>query len=297
MKRIPLLFEVRDLWPESAIETGVLKNKFLIRISYRFEKFMYRHARLINVLTPSFREKLIGEKKVDPEKIIMIPNAADFTLADEVMNGFDRKAFRKEQDFGDNLVCTYVGAHGVANHLEQVLQACELLLNEPVLFVLIGDGMQKRQLIKKAGEMKLTNIRFYDSVSKQEALKYIAASDAGISVLKKAETFKTVWSNKTFDYMACKKPILMAIDGQSRQLVVDAMAGFYIEPENPLDFAAKVKMYLSQPELLQQHGMNGYLYAKQHFDRQKLAAEYLRAVEDIAMPPRPKSDNKTGRFN
>ena len=84
-KRVPFVFEVRDLWPESAIDTGVLKNKAIIRLAYWFEAFMYRKAKLINVLTPAFREKLVVEKKVPKEKVIFIPNAADFSLSDGLL--------------------------------------------------------------------------------------------------------------------------------------------------------------------------------------------------------------------
>jgi glycosyltransferase involved in cell wall biosynthesis len=107
------------------------------------------------------------------------------------------------------------------------------------------------------------------------------ASDVGTSVLKKVDTFKTVYSNKTFDYMSCQKPILMAIDGVSRALVETAQAGVYVEPENPEDFAQKVLFYLQNLELVKQHGQNGYRYAKANFDREKLAEQYLQAFTQL----------------
>ena len=94
VKRIPLVFEVRDLWPESAIETGVLTNKYVIRWSFRFEKFIYRKSDLINVLTPAYVKNLVSVKQVEPEKIIMIPNGADFTLSDKLLKGFDANGFK-----------------------------------------------------------------------------------------------------------------------------------------------------------------------------------------------------------
>ena len=94
--RVPFVFEVRDLWPESAIDTGVLKNRVIIKLAYWFEAFIYKKARLINVLTPAFEETLLTKKGVPREKLIMIPNAADFSLSDELLNTFDRDQFRKE---------------------------------------------------------------------------------------------------------------------------------------------------------------------------------------------------------
>jgi len=285
-KRIPYVFEVRDLWPESAIDTGVLQNKFIIRGAYWFEALIYKKAKLINVLTPAFKEKLI-EKGVPAEKILMIPNAADFSISDKLINSdFDRDAFRKEHELNDKVVITYVGAHGVANHLIQVIDTAEILekrgINQ-VLFMLIGGGMKKEALIKETKSRGLSNIKFVDSIPKAEVFKYICASDYGTSVLKKVDTFKTIYSNKTFDYMACKRPIFMVIDGVSRKLVEDAACGVYVEPENPQDFADKIQSYLEKTEEeLSNQGDSGYQYAKAHFDRDVLAKKYLdRIVKSI----------------
>ena len=97
----------------------------------------------------------------------------------------------------------------------------------------------------------------------------------------KVDTFKTIYSNKTFDYMGCKKPILMAIDGVSRKLVEDADCGIYVEPENPKDFAEKIRYYLEHPDLLPKHGENGYQYAKANFDRMVLAKKYIGHLEEL----------------
>lgn len=279
--RKPFLFEIRDLWPESAIDTGVLTNPLIIKMAYAFEKFIYRKASRINVLTPAFRTTLIEKKNVPAQKICFIPNAADFRLTDQLLQRFDAQAFRQKHGLQGKFVVTYVGAHGVANHLVQLLDAAELLLDTPVLFLLIGDGMQKPMLMEEAKRRQLHNVRFIDSVPKQEVFQYILASDLGASVLKRTDTFKTIYSNKTFDYMACKKPVLLAIDGVSRELVETARCGLFAEPEQPDDIAAKIKIYLQNPALCVEHGENGYQYAKKHFDRNTLAKQYLEELNHI----------------
>jgi glycosyltransferase involved in cell wall biosynthesis len=279
IKRIPFIFEVRDLWPESAIDTGIVSNKIIIRFAYWFEGFIYRKAKLINVLTPAFRKSLIEKKNVPVEKIIFIPNAADFSLSDELLSTFDSKSFREQNGIADKFVITYVGAHGVANHLIQLIEAAELLKDTNVLFQLIGNGMQKQYLIDETNKRKLTNIKFIDSVPKQEVFKYILASDLGTSVLKRTETYKTIYSNKTFDYMSCKIPILLVIDGVSRDLVEEADCGVFAEPERPVDIADKIRMYLKNPELIHQQGENGYKYAKLHFDRTVQAKKYIELIQ------------------
>ena len=279
--RAPMVFEVRDLWPESAIDTGVLTNKLVIKLAYRLERFIYNKSKLINVLTPAFEKKLRTEKAIPDSKLLFIPNAADFTLSERVLKDFDRKKFRDEHDLSDRFVITYVGAHGVANHLEQILYSAELLKETNVEFLLIGQGMRKDSLIELRNSMNLDNVRFIDPVPKAEVFKYIIASEMGASVLKKIDTFKTVYSNKTFDYMSCKTPILMAIDGVSRELVEFADAGSYVEPENIHEFNRLIRKYLTNPQLLESQGEKGYEYAKANFDRMVLAERYIDSIEKL----------------
>ncbi len=288
IKKIPFVFEIRDLWPESAIDTGVVTNKFIIKFAYWFEAFIYRKAKLINVLTPAFRDTLIAQKGVPKDKIIFIPNAADFKLSDEVLHSdFDRTRFRKENNWENKFVITYVGAHGVANHLIQVIETAELIQEKipQVLFVLIGSGMQKDMLVGEAKKRNCTNIQFIDPVPKKEVFKYIIASDFGASVLKKVDTFKTIYSNKTFDYMACKVPLFLLIDGVSRTLVEEAGCGIYVEPENPAEFAQQIEKIIDNKPTIIQLGLNGYSYAKAHFDRAVLAHEYLSHLQKLIKQP------------
>jgi glycosyltransferase involved in cell wall biosynthesis len=285
LKKVPFVFEVRDLWPESAIDTGVLGNKYLIRAAYWLERQAYLNACIVNALTPAFKKKLIENKQVPASKVIMIPNAADFSISDKILVSFNQTAFRKELGLDNRFIITYVGAHGVANHLQQILETAEIIKDTPACFLLIGAGMQKEWLQKETLRRSLSNVRFIDPVSKEKVFEYILASDAGTSVLKNVETFKTVYSNKTFDYMSCKKPVLMAIDGVSRELVENAQCGFYVEPENPQDFAEKIKVYLKDIELAKKHGENGYVYAKKFFDRERLALLYLDKLSTILSEP------------
>jgi glycosyltransferase involved in cell wall biosynthesis len=286
LKRVPYLLEIRDLWPESAIDTGVLKNTQIIRLAYWVEAFLYKKAAKINVLTPAFREKLIIEKHVPAEKILYIPNAADFGLSDHLLHNYDVNEFRKSKGLEGRFVITYVGAHGIANHLVQVLDAATHLkeIHPEVLFLLIGEGMEKPWLKQKAEKRGLfdMNVRFIDAVPKSDVFKFILASDLGASILKKNDTFKTVYSNKTFDYMACKKPVLMLIDGVSRELVENASCGRYVPPEDTAAFVEAVKHYLrlGKTNLLTE-GERGYQFAKANFDRQVLAKRYLSAVSGV----------------
>jgi glycosyltransferase involved in cell wall biosynthesis len=282
VKRVPFVFEIRDLWPESAVDAGVLKNKIIINFALWFENLMYKRAKLINVLTPAFRESLIGDKKVPKDKIIFVPNAADFSLAEVVQQDFDSFEFKRDIGLEGKFVITYVGAHGIANHLTQLICAAKDLQDTNLVIQLIGDGMEKKLLQKKVSEYNMKNVIFLDPVSKKDVFKYILSSDVGASVLKKADTFKTVYSNKTFDYMSCRKPVLLAIDGVSRELINDANCGVYVEPENVSDVKEGIMKLMSMTqEELNLLGENGYSYAQKHFDRRVLAKHYLNALMKI----------------
>jgi len=197
------------------------------------------------------------------------------------MGTFNVEQFRKENELDDKFVITYVGAHGVANKLDQLIDAAEKLQDTNVLFLLIGAGMKKKELQSIVINRKIRNVKFIDSVPKEEVFKYILSSEMGASVLKKADTFKTIYSNKTFDYMSCKKPVLLAIDGVSRQLIEDANCGYYVEPENIDDIVLTIRRILREPERLTELGLNGYSFAKRYFDRNYLAQEYLKKIENV----------------
>jgi len=198
-----------------------------------------------------------------------------------LLNEFDAKTFRSELGFTNQLVVIYVGAHGLANNLIQLINAAEKLEGTIAHFLLVGDGMEKPMLVQEVKNRKLTNVTFIDPVPKKEVFKYILASDIGTAILKKADTFKTIYSNKTFDYMACKKPVVAAIDGVTRKLIKEVGCGSFVEPENPKQLSETIKHYINCRHLLDTQGSAGYNYAKKKFDRVKLAEQYLNDLESL----------------
>ena len=278
--KCPFVFEVRDLWPESAIETGVLKNKLMIKASLWLEKIIYKKASKINVLTPAFKKAIVA-KGIPSEKIWMIPNGADLELFKKEEVSGD---IRAEYGWADKFVVLYIGAHGVANNLEQLVLAAEKLKNElpQVLIVFIGDGMEKEKLINLVKEKGLPNVSFIPPQPKEKIKDFVYAADAGAAVLKNVKIFKTVYPNKIFDYMACAKPVILGIDGVAKDLVLNrANCGVYCQPENIDELAEAIKMYYYKHSLRKEHGENGYKFVKSEFNRQTLASEYLTKLTNI----------------
>jgi glycosyltransferase involved in cell wall biosynthesis len=278
LKRIPFIFEVRDLWPDFAVDAGVLKNKLLIRASFWLEKFLYKKAALINVLTPAFGRVLREEKSVPASKIVFVPNGADLELMSPATKN---NWVRKKYGWADKFVVLYLGAHGLANHLDLVLESAGLMRDYPdINFVFVGDGMVKPQLSARALAENLDNVFFLDPVAKEKVADYINAADVCVAVLKKV--FQTTYPNKIFDYMACARPIVLAIDGASRQLVVDrAKAGLYADPSSARAFSEAVLAFYRQPRLAARCGENGYQYVKKNFSRRKLALKYEKIMVQL----------------
>lgn len=273
LKKVPMVFEVRDLWPESAIDTGVLTNKWLIKMGYWLERRSYKSANWINVLTPAFERTLIEKKGVRPDRTSMIPNGADL---DVFKPGEHNNWVREKHSLGGKFIVTYVGAHGVANHLIQILKTAKLFKdNKDVVFMLVGDGMEKPMLKEKAVEWGLDNVLFVDSVPKNVIADYITASDVCTAVLKKVDTFKMVYPNKVFDYMATARPVIIGIDGAARKLIEDARAGIYVEPENTEEFVEAVLKLKENPQLCNEYGENGLNFVRQNFGRGILAERYM----------------------
>lgn len=279
LKRKPLIFEIRDLWPESAIDTGVLTSKPIIKIAYLVEKLSYKAADKINVLTPAFREKLISKKNVNPERIIYVPNGADtdIFIPDDTVTWV-----RDEYGLQYKFIVTYMGAHGLANNLSSLLDVAKEIkdLDENVHFMLIGDGMKKPELMEYAELNNLTNVTFVDAQPKNVMSDFCNSSDLCTAVLQDIDTFKTVYPNKVFDYMSCKKPVLLGIDGVVRELVEDSNAGVYVNPNETENVVKNILELKNNPSRLEQMGNNGYEFVIKNFERKNLAKKYISYMEE-----------------
>lgn len=279
IKRIPFIFEVRDLWPDFAVDAGVLKSKFLIKLSYFLENFIYKKANIINVLTPAFQKVLIEKKNVPKEKIIYIPNGADLDI---LSPGPRNNWVREKYNWQDKFIILYVGAHGLANNLDLILDTAHLIKDyKDIIFILIGDGMWKPKLMERARNERLDNVIFLEPVPKEKIKDYINAADVCTAILKKV--YNTTYPNKVFDYMSCAKPIILPIDGALRELVVEkAEAGIFSEPENSEEFKKAILYFYKNTNEIENFGQRGYRFVKENFSRETLSQKYLEIISNFA---------------
>ena len=275
LKRKPFMLEVRDLWPAFAIAVGVLHNKTLIRLSLWLEKFLYTHADRVVVNSPGFIPHIQSR---GGKNIVLVPNGADPAF----FNARPESCRAAHPEWRGKYVLLYTGAHGMSNDLDVVLRAAKLLENTPAIhFVLLGDGKEKRALQERAEKLALKNLEFRASLPKTEMPAVIAAADACIAILKPVEMYKTTYPNKVFDYMACAKPVVLAIDGVIREVLEAARCGLFCKPGDPQKMSEAILKLYRDPSAARDMGLNGRRYLELHFDRAQIAGEFIKAVEDL----------------
>lgn len=266
IKRVPFLFEVRDLWPAFAVGMGVLRQPLLIKASEWLERFLYRHADRVVVNSPGFisHVKARGARKIE-----LVPNGADPRMFDPAADG---SGFRRSHGMESKFIVLYAGAHGISNDLGVVLEAAKILKEYPeIQFIFLGDGKEKASLIEQAARMGLTNVTFMKSLPKNAMPEALAAADACIAILKPIPLYNTVYPNKVFDYMAAGRPVILAIDGVIREVIEQAGAGIAVPPGSAGELAWAVRRLAEHPGEGREMGLCGRRYVEDHFDRAALA--------------------------
>jgi glycosyltransferase involved in cell wall biosynthesis len=274
----PFLLEIRDLWPEFAIDMGVLKNKALIAMSRWLESFLYLCASHLLVNSPAYRDYLIG-KGLAKGKISFITNGVDTTQFNPEQKG---EKIRKKLGLDGKFIVTYAGALGLANDIETLLKAAEhLRANTGIHFLLVGDGKERKNLESWANEHHLTNVAFTGSLPKSEMPQIMGASDACVAILQDIPMFRTTYPNKVFDYMAAGRPTILAIDGVIRQVIDASRGGVFVPPGNHLALAEAVSSLTRDPSKAKGMGAGAREYVSKHFNRQDQAKAFLDLVESL----------------
>lgn len=280
--RAPLVFEVRDLWPEAPIQMGALTNPLAIRGARALEHLAYRRAAHVIALSPGMRDGVVATG-VAEEKVTLVPNASDLELFSPSVDGSQT---RERLGLDGRFVCSYFGTMGEANDLTQVVEAAALLEErgeEDVTFVLHGDGKRRGELERLARSRGTGNVVFSDPIAdKTSVARLAAASDACLTIYKDVPILYTCSPNKLFDTFAAGRPAIVNTPGWLRELVEDHEAGVYVRPSDPADLADKVVELRDNPELVERYGRNARRLAEEQFDRDKLAARVLEVLEAAA---------------
>lgn len=275
LRRIPLFFEVRDLWPESAVSLGELNNPRIIRIATQLEEACYRRAQRIIVVTENIRRKLI-DRGFDATKIHTIPNGANTDL-------YQPQPLQPQlrQQLGlpvDSFVVVYTGLHGLAHGLETAVLAAEALQNDNIFFLFVGNGPRREAIIALAQEKQLTNTIFHEAVPEADLPAFIGVGDLGLDTRRKIGITADTLPVKMFTYMACQRPVLLAIEGEGEHLLKQAQAGYAVPPEDVPALVATIRHLCHNPHECAALAQNGRAFVEKQFSRQQFAHQLAQIL-------------------
>jgi glycosyltransferase involved in cell wall biosynthesis len=278
LKGTRMIFNVSDLWPESAEKLGLVKNRFLLNVSTWLEEFLYRRSFLITGQTQGIVKNI--SDRFPRKEVYWLPNGVDISLYDPAkVAAAARSRFGFTED--DRLFC-YAGIIGHAQGLEVILNAANELKSEPnVKFILLGEGPEKIRLKEMAAALNIVNVSFIDAIAKTEMPSFVKMIDASVIPLRKLELFKGAIPSKIFESLAMEKPILLGVEGEAYDLfIANGKSGLAFEPENVASLVQQVKQMMKQPDLFQVMGANGRKYVSENFERNKIAESFFRLLKD-----------------
>ena len=281
-KRKPWVFEVRDLWPDSIVSVGVMKDNAFIRTLQLLEHHLYRRATRVVAVSGGIRDRLIA-RGVPPEKIGVVPNGVDL----QRLAASDGQRVREALELHGKFVVGYVGTHGMAQGLEVVVRAAAELQDSGTQFLMVGEGARREAVRALAHELKLENIRFIGLVPLNVAAEHLAACDVILIPLKRTDQIEITIPGKIFEAAAMGKPMIVSAEGASADLVQRYGAGLVVPPENPEALAAAIED-LRRDSQLRTRLSEGALALARDFDRDRFAAmmltELRRAISDRQRP-------------
>ena len=282
------VFNVSDLWPESAVAMGVVTNRRLIKVAVRLEEFIYHRSDLITGQTHGIVGDIRPRSNAVP--VALLTNGIDVEEFDRISNS-SRARVRAEFGIGQEFVLGYFGLHGLGQGLDTALQAASILRDRTdILFVFFGDGPEKQDLVRNSERLGLKNVRFFAPQPADKIRDIIRAADASLVPLKNLPLFQGALPSKLFTSMGAGIPVIAAVDGEARELVRTAQAGICVEPENPRELADAVLHLAGEPKLCQTLGTNGFKFVREHYDRQRIADEFERLLLDLFAPTASQSE-------
>lgn len=273
-----MIFNVSDLWPESAEKLGLVNNSFFLSMAYKLEAWCYKNAALITGQTQGIVKDI--NQRFPSSKTYWLPNGVDLSYfnPDSVQS-----TWREENGFStDDILLFYGGIIGHAQGLETILYAAEKVKQYPKLkFILLGDGPVKKELLALQKQLKVENVVFMPSVQKTEMPRITKAVDATIVPLRKLPLFEGAIPSKIFENLAMKNPVILGVAGEAKELFVDeGNCAIAFEPENVEELCEILEKVAQQTINLAQLGENGRAYVEKRFNRDKIAQSFLQQIKE-----------------
>lgn len=277
-KKAKFIFNVSDLWPESAVKLDMLHNKMLINMSTRLEEFCYKKAAAVTGQTQGIVDNIVS-RGFGKDKVHLITNGIDTDLFKPENRSVE---FRQEWNIDDKFAICYAGIHGIAQGLEVIINAAEMLKeHKDIQFVFVGEGPEKPRLMEMVKEKGLNNVKFVGLQPKKNMPKIVASMDAAIIPLKKLDLFKGALPSKMFETLSSETAIILSAEGEAEKLIKAAKAGITVEPENAREVADAVLKLYENRELAKEMGQNGRKYVMEHYSRKNITKKLEKILEDL----------------
>ncbi|MGC2193932.1 MAG: glycosyltransferase family 4 protein [Terriglobales bacterium] len=282
-KRVPFIFEVRDLWPESLSAVGMGKENSYFHRSLRLVAgFLYRKASHIVVVTPAFKDHLVKYWQVPPPKISIVENGVE---TERFAPSSAEPDLKQRLGLKGKFVVGYIGTMGMAHGLDTLIEAATSLqtTHPGIVFLLVGEGADKERIQAKISSRSLQNIRVIDQQPRERIPAFICACDVCLVLLKKTELFKTVIPTKMLEFMSCARPLILGVDGQARKVLEEAQAGVAIEPECSASLVNAVLALAGNPAARNSYGANARRYIVDRCSREQTAKDYITVLKGFAL--------------
>lgn len=276
-KRTRFILEIRDIWPQVLIDMGISKYHPLVIVFRFIEKYLYDNADGFVVLAKG-TIKYLTDYGIERGMISYIPNGVHL---EHFKTQVSRDEARKKFGF-DTFTIVYSGVHGPSHSLQTLLESANELRNEPIKFVLIGDGSKKNELIDKAQELGLDNVRFLSPLPKKEISSLLSAADVGVVMLKNVPVFRYgISPNKLFDYMAAGLPVIASVQGEVEGFIRRVGCGLSVVPENSQELSkAIMELYSKSESELREMGRYGRAEIEKNFSRVKLVSKLETSIKN-----------------
>ena len=271
----PFVLEVRDIWPESIITLGVIKNKYIIEVLKYLEKWMVKSAYKVIVVTKGIEDHI---RSLSHNNILLIPNGVFIKEIKEIQ----LRPVKKEE-----IVFAYFGTIGMAHNVEFIINAARNFKNNnKIKFVIAGDGSERKNVLQSAAS--LDNVKIFPQLSRTKLLELYKFIDVGLVTLKNMDQFKGALPSKLFEYLSMGKPVILNMpEGEATELIQKYSCGITTKPDSEDELYSAMIRYINEPELYKLHGQNGRILVEKHFNRSNLAIQLISALF-----PKMKSNEK-----
>ncbi len=287
-KRAAFVLEIRDLWPDSIVAVGALSRGRIVRMLEWLERFLYRKADHIVVVTQAFKRHIMRHG-IPGDKITYIPNGV--SLSRMFPEDSEPESVDSLAELESKFVVSYIGTVGMAHALETVVEAARACRDSDVFFLIVGSGSDRPRIESMIREQPPDNLVLLEKQPRARLRRLFALTNASLVHLRRHDVFKTVIPSKLLESMGMGIPVILGVEGESRDILLEAGAGIAITPEDPDALLAAVQTLKTDPEKCRRLGAAGRAHVAAHFSRDQLARRYWNLLATVAN----KSDSSRNR--